>query len=186
MRFTLQSLVIGITYVAIGCAGLANPTEPWVSVVVTLTVVTILVAAVVSIFGHGKKRAFLGGFAFSNVAYLASVFAPGSSDNIAPYLATTKVLDWANQKLHGDDFNVISVAFSPNGSKLATSINNNVKIWNVSSGNIVTGNIVTDQNPFIQIGHCLCALIIGCVAGILAQYYSVRTHSDTKATTLVH
>ena len=148
---------------------------------VTLTVITILLAAIVSIFGHGKNRAFLGGFAFSSVVYLVSVFAPGSSDNIAPYLATSKSLYWASQQLHGHDSNVHTVAFSPDGTTLLTASNNNyVRLWNASSGNIVsaTGNIVTDYNLFLQIGHCLWALIIGCVAGVLAQFCSAKQHSD--------
>jgi hypothetical protein len=184
MRFNIRSLLILVVYVAVGCAAMVKSTQAWASAVVTLTVATLLAAAVISVTSRGRSRAFGRGFALAGLGYLAIAYAPGAAENIGPHLATTKALVWSVKKIHGDDADQSYVAFSPDGKLLATAQGRStIRVWDLASGTFLPP-VQTPSESFIRTGQCLWALVIGCLGGLLGQSCYARSerreHSENR------
>jgi WD40 repeat protein len=177
LTFSLRSLLVGIVYVAVGCTALAKRSELWTSIVVTGTVATLLLAGIACVFARRKTRAFAGGFTIAGVAYLGAVYAPGIGERFAPHLATTKLLDWATLQLHGDAGVASTIAFSPDGRVLAGAYNGTVRLWNVATAQ----PLAMPAFLFQEIGHCLWALLLGCLGGMLAVACHARRERADEA-----
>jgi hypothetical protein len=180
MRFSVLSLLVVIVYIAVGCTALVKATEGWASAVATLTAATLLAAAVTGATSQGGRRAFGCGFALGGLGYLAFVYAPGAAENIAPHLATTKTIEWAEVKIHGEGANLSSFAFSPDGKWVAgTPGGKTMRIWDLTS--VPLRGAMPKEMFILGTGQCVWALVIGCLGGLLGQYcYTTSVRMDRQ------
>src|SRR6266404_5284350 len=61
-RFSLLALFGFVTFAAIACAALANPTEAWAIATLTLVLAVLACSMLAAIYGFGQRRAFWLGF----------------------------------------------------------------------------------------------------------------------------
>jgi hypothetical protein len=184
LRFNIANLLGLIVFFGVGFAALRESDDLWQCGLFTLTVGVLLVSILLAIHRDGAKRAFWVGFALFGWGYLAtSVVEP-----LEARLLTTKGLGYLDSKIPGRDsglFKVVftksgaratgnqikNVAFSVDGTKLATSGRGVVRIWDVAKGKVLSSWSGTTEN-FIRIVHSLCALILAWLGGQLSRRLS--------------
>ena len=93
-RVSFASVMSVVVLVAVGSAGLKNPSELWASAIFSLTVGLLCVAVLISVAKTGRGR--LGWLAFATFgwAYLAFTFWPSSSSHMVnppPIIVSTWV-----------------------------------------------------------------------------------------------
>lgn len=93
LQFSLLGLLGVVSFVAVGCAALANPNEWWTALVTNSMLVALAAAALAAFWGHSAGRAFWGGFALVACGYLlmgGEFFAfPLATPNGPGYYPTT-------------------------------------------------------------------------------------------------
>lgn len=170
MRFSLRSVLIAFVYVAVGSVALVRVTEVWVSAVVSLTVATLLLATAACISSTGHTRTFCGSFALTGFLYLALIYAPGSSENVAPHLATTQLLKWVAEQKYGEKVDTGQTSFST-GSLRFTGV----------TVRVIGTNSIWPATQFVRVGQYLTALVIGVVAASVASACSRRASRGTPS-----
>jgi WD40 repeat protein len=98
-------------------------------------------------------------------------------------LMTTKALDYLESKVPGRPQS-LSVAFSPDGNRIATSSRHTVRLWDAKTGRLLGGWAGTTED-FVRIGHSLLALLAGWFGGLLSRRLW-RASRATDASTPVH
>jgi WD40 repeat protein len=100
-------------------------------------------------------------------------------------LITTKSLAYLDSKVPGRSLGIFTlrlsaagsvapsnqvqnVAFTVDGTQLATSSQGQVRIWNAATGKLLGGWSGTTEN-FIRIGHSMFALLVGWFGGQLSR-----------------
>jgi hypothetical protein len=130
-RFTIRGLLGVVLFVGVAVADLRAPTDAWDSAAFGLTLLTLLAAVLLAIHRADRRRAYWMGFALFGWVYLGASLVPP----IEARLPTTRGLTYLDSKLPGRDAavgrnllwlgpnrggqTVTSVAFSPDGSRLA-------------------------------------------------------------------
>jgi hypothetical protein len=181
LRFNIASLLGVVLLVAVGLGALREANDTWDSGLFTLTLVVLLVSVLLAVHRGGARRAFWIGFALFGCCYLAlSVVQPTESR-----LVTTKALAYLDSRLSAESPGAISVAFhlsgsgaprnqvrsvafTPDGTKLAASSRGVVKLWDVATGRLLGGWSGTTDNR-IRIGHSLFALLAAWFGGLLSR-----------------
>jgi hypothetical protein len=181
IRFNIASLLVVVLLLGVGFAALRESNELWDSGIHSLTLAVLLVSILLAIHLTEERRAFWLGFALFGTTYLGLSLVSA----IESRLITTKALAYLDSKVPGrtqDFFKIVvaesicdapvnqlqSVAFSPQGKRLATSRLGTVKLWDATTGRLLGGWAGTTEN-FVRIGHSLLALIAGCLGGLLSR-----------------
>jgi WD40 repeat protein len=194
IRFSIASLLVLVLVLGVGFAALRESNEPWDSGLFTLTLTVLLISILLAIHRTESSRAFWMGFALFGVAYLGLPLVPP----IGSRLITTSALAYIDSKVPGRPQNffkldvtggtpgnqVQEVAFSPDGTRLATSSLGTVRLWDATTGRLLIGWAGTTEN-FVRIGHSLIALLAGWFGGLLSRRLW-RASRATDASTPVH
>jgi hypothetical protein len=98
-RFSLKTLLILVVPISAGLAALRDATSPWLSGVVTVTLLAILGATLAAMFGSRSRRPILGSFAIYCGGYFFLV-ALSEETGIVSALATTKVNQFLLERFH--------------------------------------------------------------------------------------
>jgi hypothetical protein len=191
IRFNIASLLVVVLFLAVGTAALRESNEVWDSGVFTLTLAVLLTSILLAIHRREARRAFWMGFALFGGGYLALSLVL----SIESRLATTKTLAYLDSKVPGRPQNFIrlhvtggtpgnrvhSVAFSPDGNRLATSSPGTVRLWDATTGRLLGGWAGTTEN-FVRIGHSLIALLAGWFGGLLSRRLWRASRSPQEST----
>jgi hypothetical protein len=184
LRFNIASILGVILFLAVGFAALRESNDYWDSGLFTLTLGVLLVSVLLSVHRSQAKRAFWIGFALFGWGYLGLSLVP----SIESRQLTTKGLAYLDSILPGRTLRVSnlvltgtasggsgsqiqSVAFTIDGTKLATSNRGVVRIWDAATGRLLSGWGGTTEN-FIRIGHSLLALVAAWLSGHVSRRLS--------------
>ena len=85
-QFTLRTLLIGVVFVAVGCAALVNANFVVAALVATITVVLLLGSAVGAFVCTDYRKAFFVGFAIFGLGYFFFVFLFGGLQGGGSYI----------------------------------------------------------------------------------------------------
>jgi hypothetical protein len=189
-QFSLRSLLIFIAAVSLVSAAMRYSTAAWTTGVVTVTVFLLLASIALAFSSPIDRRPFWIGFAVCGVAYL---FVVGSTGFVAPEfvlrLATTKSVEFLRDKLHPpSDF----VEYLPGGppGRPPTRVFYSPALPLLPSQvikNTYSYQSDTDERygaiawNFLLIGHCLWALLLGTLGGMLARFAASRSRSQATS-----
>jgi WD40 repeat protein len=187
-RFHIAGLLILVLILGLGFAALREASDLWDSGVFTLTLGALLVSLLLVVHRTETKRAFWIGFATFGWSYIGLTSIP----SIESRLLTTRVLAYLDSKVPGrpvaitglawggstnaPNQGISQVAFSPQGTMLASSNQGVVRLWDASTGKLLWGWGGTTEN-FIRIGHSLLALALAWLGGKLSRYLRERRSS---------
>lgn len=116
LRFSLRSLIIGVTITAVACMALRYANEIWASVLSTLLQVAVISAMISAIYGDIRQRAWRVGFVitatvlvlyFSLRGLTEIHFNDGSIFHFSPPLAFQHITEWAYFLIHGEEGNYV-------------------------------------------------------------------------------
>jgi hypothetical protein len=166
---SIAGLMALVGVVALGVFGLREGTEVWASATFMATAVLLLGAVLNVLHGRGARRATWGGFALFGWAYLAWSFCPWSGmDAKAPPMVTAWMLDELNARIHPEP------EYFPNPQYSAPPTpppNLYVSPMILAPGAVVwRGNV----ESYRQVGHCLCAVLLGGVGALWARIAYAR------------
>jgi len=188
-QFSMAGLLGAVTFVAVACAALAKPSEPWASILVTATVVAIGAAALSAWFRRGPRRSFAAGFAVVGATYLWLVFGQALSTTIGARLLTTRALVYAESKWRGEvSININAFPYPLNTSVSATAdydadgfvdlVVGNPPTLYTNNGNgtfmAVSSKTLTPPSPFYAIGQSLWTWILAAAGGWVAAHWHAR------------
>ncbi len=163
-RFSLASLLLVVLFAAFGSAAVANPTNFWLQITVTLVVGTLLASTLAALFGRGAKRSFAGGFAIAGWLYFSLTFS--AVFNLRHDLLTGRAIDWLQVVILHGPRSVQSVSFWSDGSWTAPGVRDGtIRIWDVSAL-----RPPDKVRCFQDIGHSLWTIVVGYVGGIAATW----------------
>lgn len=93
-QFSLGTLLIAMSFVALVCIALRSPTDLWSGIIFVLLSASLLAAALVMIYRQGRTRAFAVGFLVFALSYvwISERYAPEAMFNSRSRLPTT---NWA-------------------------------------------------------------------------------------------
>jgi hypothetical protein len=183
-RFTIGGMLALVVFLAVSIAALREATDLWDSGVFTAALGVLLAAVLLAVHRTGRQRAFWLGFALFGWAYLAASLVPPAEAR----LLTTKGLAYPDSKVPGRTFaysvnirwpnpgkgnTVQALAFTPDGSDLATNQQGVVRFWNATTGVLLAGPDGTTAS-FVRIGHSILALLLGFAGGRLSRWLSGR------------
>ena len=180
-RFTIRSLLGVVLFASVALASLRASTDAWDSGVLGLTLLTLLTAVLLAVHRTDRRRAYWSGFALFGWAYLIVSLSPP----IESRLPTTGGLAFIDSKIPGrhrawattvltftskaGTNPVQNVASSPQGNTLASSPQEVIRVWDLTTGKLLAGTFATTEN-FLRIGHSLLALVLAFVGGLLSRY----------------
>jgi hypothetical protein len=182
-RFNIGTLVGFVLICGIAVAALKESSDWWEKGVFTAVVLILLSSVLLAIHRDSPRRAFWLGFALFGSVYLGlSLFPP-----IEGRLVTSPALAYLHSKLpgHSPDYYMFTVktdgqivsnpqrtvAFSPNGRRLATGNQGSVRIWDATTGKPLGSTGGSEEN-FVKIGHSFFALVLGWFGGIVSRRLS--------------
>jgi hypothetical protein len=184
IRVSIAGLMAVVVFVAVGVAALRQASEIWAGILFALTLVMIGFAMLRAAYRTGPARASWAGFALFGSGYLAVVFLPGSESR--PPLGTTLALGWLHGKLVPRQQTMTYTAFRPGGlvklspvQTAGTNLDWPQSALAASDGSmIVTGSQLViqsalwtpNQQDLQQVGHCLLALLVGIVGGLVGRW----------------
>jgi hypothetical protein len=163
IRFNIASLLGVILILGVGFAALREASDLWESGIFTLTLAALLISILLAVHRAGKRRAFWLGFAVFGWFYLGLSLVP----SIESRLITTKTLTFLDSKVPVRSFQVRGIAFSPDGKRIATAGQGQVRLWDAATGTPVSGWSGATEH-FVRIGHSLLALLAGWLGGRLS------------------
>ncbi len=167
IRFTIAGLMGAVLAAAIGLAALRTASETWAGVMLLLTC-GVLALAVVGVVCRGEsERAWWLGFALFGWGYLALAFWCGNRAR-SPRLPTLMWLDAVGTKLGlpPHDGGMGAGVLSGLRSIGIRGIHGSVGAFGGFGGNAGAGGV---DESFAQVGHCLWALLLAILGGILAS-----------------
>ncbi len=200
IRFTIASLLIVVLLAAVGFAALREANESWDSGLFSLTLGVLLISILLAVHCAESRRAFWVGFAVFGWTYLGLCLVP----SIDSRLITTRALaqlahnvprrtlkigkvrhagSWSNSS-ESPDYQVSSVAFSSDGSRIATSQPGIVMLWDATTGKLLGGSTGTTEN-FVRIGHSLFALLAGWLGGLLSRRLGRSSRAPDVSTPMI-
>jgi hypothetical protein len=179
-RFTIAGLLGVITVHGIGLAALREASEFWDSGLFTLTLGVLLVSVLLAVHRREYRRAFWAGFALFGWGYVALSLVPSAE----PRLVTTRALAYLDAQVPGQALGftirltesgsgssinqVVGLAFSPDGRRIAGSSQGRVGLWDAATGRLL-GTIPGTTEDFVRIGHSLFALLAASVGGLVSR-----------------
>jgi hypothetical protein len=147
---SMASLLWAVAVLALGCAALTRASQLWASVVFTTAATVLTLAVLRALYSDGTRRAFHVGFALCGWLYLwyTVVLKLGDAPPLLTIFAINVSLPY-----------VLPAAFTRD-----------------QNGQIIgaLGDMVIHYR---QIGHSLCALLLGLAGGFLAVHLRKRHRS---------
>jgi hypothetical protein len=104
-QFRLGTLLLAIVWVAIVCMGLRSASEPWSGILSILSMGSLLVAALMSIYRTGRTRAFALGFLIVGGYYEMMSENEHNYDDPSTALPSLITTNWSialYSRIHGD------------------------------------------------------------------------------------
>jgi len=147
--YSLLALFGFVTFTAMGCAALTNPTSAWLAAIVSHGMACILLAPVAAIYSREDTRAFLAGFAIVAWAYqfFFLIDTLGWRDiNVNSLLPTSQLLEFLGD-LEGLDYEHVK----KDGESM---------------------------QRLLYIGEMLWTILFGFVGGLVARYLYLRRERD--------
>ena len=188
-RFRIRSLLGVVLFVAIAAAALRAADDAWDGGLLGLTALSLLTAVLLAVHRTDRKRAFWLGFTLFGWAYLLASLIPPLESR----LPTNRGLLLIDSKIPGRQRTWVSavfsytstastnpvqtVAFSPQGDTLVTSMPGVVRLWDAATGKLLAGPGGTTES-FVRIGHSLMALILAFVGGHLSRHLYDRGRGE--------
>jgi hypothetical protein len=180
-RFSIAGLMGLIVVVAVGVAALRFASELWAGILLMLTL-GVLGASVLAFHERaGARRAWWRGFALFGWGYAVLALGPWASDAIAPNLPTTMGLDKLYERMHPEVEGRSSRRISH--LRLSRYLNatdpSSTPLVDSSGARIAWAkafSLATDATleSFRLVGHCLWALLVACVGGIVGRALHAR------------
>ena len=168
--FSLKSLLLATAVAAVFIVAFLNRSPIWASVIVTLTVLS-LIAAAVSIYLFPAKLPFVVCAVIAGVGY-------GGIALIRPLglwhsLTTSHLLFEWWLKLARDEYAVLLAAAG------GPIYNEAALYWSLAgelpeAANVLSNKAITSFRSLQQIGHCAIALILAVIAGLVGSYVARR------------
>jgi hypothetical protein len=182
VRFSIASLLGLIVFVGIAAAALREATDLWDAIVFDAAIGWLTVAVLLAVHQTDRRRAFWLGFALVGATYMGASLVPAMEAR----LLSTKALAYLDTKVPGrsaaqtfvltvSNVNgsgnqpVQTLAFSPSGSRLATSNYAAVRLWNTATGTLFPATGGTSES-FVRIGHALVALVMAFVGAHASRW----------------
>lgn len=175
MRFSLKTMLLLCTAIAVSVAGLLNANVAWAAFFYTAAFLGVLTGCVGALVSRGPARPFWVGFALFGGGYfgLALIgenslarFTPDRQQVQEPKLGTTQLFIWVHAQLQPKTNASVklppgAVAFSPYGYSFAAN---------------------TPSGYFIEIGHAIFTLLFALLGGWIAMRFSRDGRSKAEAT----
>ena len=163
IRFHIASLLIAVSFVAVGFAALRESSELWDNGLFTLTLAVLLASILLAVHRSEARRAFWLGFAVFGLSYLGLSLIP----SIESRLITTKALKELDSEVPGRNAGFLQGPVLPGGH--ARQSHHDIKtrdreVWDATTGRLLGGWAGTTEN-FVRIGHSLFALLAGWFGG---------------------
>jgi hypothetical protein len=157
-QFRLATLLILTTWAAIVCAGLAAPSPPWPTIISAASLLSILTAAVSTVYRVGRTRAFAIGYLIFSIGCLLFLELhfrmPWPQLWIDPNFPADSAPMILFHVLHGNEFGTASSAFASLPSP------------------------PTKLRPFLEIYYFSLATLLGLLGALLAQYLHATQHPN--------
>jgi hypothetical protein len=186
-RFRIASILVLVFYAALAIGALRAADDYWQSGLFGGTLLVLLVAVLLAIHRTSDKRAFWLGFAIFGWTYLGASLVPP----VESRLPTTRCLAYLDSKVPGrmtvwDDQissnirvidatpsnNLQSFSVRPVGRTILTDLTDRLVLRGPSSGTMAN---------FLQIGHCIIALLMAFLGGQLSRFLQGRRHAEAAA-----
>jgi hypothetical protein len=176
-----------VSLAALASAALVRPGPFWLSVVVSLTLIVLVVQTLRTMLCNGEARATAIGWLVFAVAYLAIAIGPWLGDHVGPQLATSKGLDYAQQKWRKQASEAQSADYLRRLGLDLVGVNlldgTTSTIWMSDNRlpyslalNSATGTTSPTVNCFRLSGHWLFAWLAGWLGSVLAVHFYRRSH----------
>ena len=196
-QFSLLTLLIAMSGVALMCLALRSPNEAWATAVFVAAAGSLALAALAAIYRDGRTRAFAIGFLVVGAAYWGLVLLAESNPEYGqPRLPTTRWTIALFTLLHQDSMNsttVMTAVYSapvsyqgpayppappppiPAGSTAGSPVYPSTGPPVVSYVPQVIQRPLYAMQTFIDISHQSLVLLLGLLGGIVAQWlYATR------------
>ena len=170
LKFSLASLLAVVFCAAVGSAALANATDLWRQITVTLVVVCLLLATLVAVFSRAQARLFAGGFALTGWLYMMLAFV--SAFGLRDDLLTDKAIHWLGETIHKE--NQVAGA----SQAYADFDNDGMLDLFVSMGNGTFTQATKSLPNLTSIGHALWTVVVGWLGGVVALW--LRRHQSLE------
>jgi hypothetical protein len=158
-QFSIRTLMAVIIVSALGLVALRNAQYWWAGLLPLMAAVALEIAVLSAMFLRGLHRAWWASVALSVAGYLVLTLDPW----LSPNLATTYILENAHAKLAPADLEHDSSYYDIRGLPLPVDSR-----WQPLFGEAVA------LEPFLRLGHCLFALLIGLVGGTVVLWFYMR------------
>jgi hypothetical protein len=172
---SIADLLVLVLSCGIALAALRSASEVWASLLFTFAVGCFLVAVPLAVYRRAGRRAYWLGFAIFGWAYLLLGLIPEARSQLATTRLSEHLLSRVFQKDAGG-----SIAFSPNGERIAAGLGDEVRIWDAATGKPIAVKWV-DWVSFGRISHTLFSLLLALIGGVLTRHLaSPRDQPETK------
>jgi hypothetical protein len=154
-QFSLGTLFLVFTWVAMVCIGLSAPNRLWSDVIGLISVLALLTAVLAAIYGPEKSRAFAVGFAVFGCVYLLCLHR---FDGYAPRLMARESAETLFRIMYHEEW-------SPIASRLAASTT-------------ATQRLAEQRDRTVEIVQGASVILVAVLGGIVARYLSGRRRTD--------
>ena len=154
-QFSLGTLFLSLTWLALVCIGLSAPNRLWSDLLGFLSVLALLIAVLVAIYGREKSRAFAVGFALFGCADL---FCLHRFDGYAPRLLARESAEAIFRITHHEQW-------SPIATRLAASTT-------------PMQRLADKRDRTVEIAQAASVMLVAALGGNLARYLSGRKRTD--------
>ena len=159
LRFSIKGVLLFTALAAVGIVAFRDASATWACVWTSLTLLSIFVAILAAVNGGRRRTAFAAGFAICAGAYFLFVvrYVRSSKSEFVAYLATTKAIDFAAEKVR---------PYDP-----IPTLDLYGRLPNPSPFPVPTLQLLMyrDFYDVSLIGQCQCALLLGLLGGLLAH-----------------
>ena len=180
LQFTLASLLMAMTSVALLCVALARPTRFWSEAMVLLVLAALLTSVLAIVYRSGRTRAFAVGFLVFTLGFLAALisrerlfrdprYGLGGDEFISSHLGS-----WLFATIHADNNQPVAQmpgmgmggGLMPGGGMMMSGPGPMMLIPKY------------DRDRFVEIIHAASALLAGVLGGLVARaLYATRRES---------
>jgi len=150
-QFSLGTLFLTTTWVAMVCIGLNTKTRLWPDIIGLVTLLALLTAVLVAIYGQGQSRAFAVGFAMFGFAFLLCLHR---FDGYAPQLLARNSADALFRAMYKAEWSPIASALAARQS--------------------ATKRLAETRARFVEIIQGASIMLVATLGGILARYLFAR------------
>lgn len=196
-RFSIGTLMAVVLVCGVAVAALRDASDSWAGVMLALTLFMLGIALLGILTLRGDRRAFWQGFALFGWGYLVLTMGPWFAGEIQPRLPTTHFLGYAFGRLHAErwtlDKSAVLTWKRGMGATAFPAQSGNVDSVGTSTATILVTDfdasagkgfafiaVGGNLDQFVRVGHCLFALSVGLVGGLIARWFQ-RTGRETAA-----